>query len=100
MIPPDKIEEMREEFSKYYAWFSASGIHGNEKIKAMADFWLEKVQAAYRSGIEDAGKLSIVNPKKNEVNKEDYNHPDIRCLRCDKQIEECTCPPLKFNPQA
>ncbi len=33
-----------------------------------------------------------------EPNK--YNHPDLKCFRCNKQIAECRCSPLNFHPQA
>ena len=29
-----------------------------------------------------------------------FNHPDLRCLRCDKQIADCKCPPLENPPIA
>lgn len=37
------------------------------------------------------------NPKEE---KKPYNHPGLRCSRCEKQIASCLCEPLVNPPQA
>lgn len=32
--------------------------------------------------------------------KKEYNHPNLRCIRCDKQLAECKCPELETRPVA
>lgn len=32
--------------------------------------------------------------------EKEYNHPNLRCIRCDKQIAECKCPELETRPVA
>lgn len=49
-----KLNEIKEEYLKYYGYIMGSGIHGIELQKAICDFWLEKLKDAYSLGHKEA----------------------------------------------
>ena len=47
------MEEIKEEWPKYYAWFKASGMHqAPDMIRGIENFWLAKLSSSQLSIIQ------------------------------------------------
>jgi len=64
------MEEIKEEWPKYYAWFKASGMHqAPDMIRGIENFWLAKLSSSQLSIIQAIDKMiEEVIKNKEQVN--------------------------------
>lgn len=69
-MPPNQEELLREEFYKYMAWVSASGLHGKDLYKSMADFWLSKL--AHQEAVREEELVKEIETMQFKLNVDEY----------------------------
>ena len=86
------MEEIKEEWPKYYAWFKASGMHqAPDMIRGIENFWLAKLSSSQLSIIQAIDEMiDEVIKKKEQVNGfQPYHTCDEECeVKCKRLRDE------------